>query len=251
MGTQCYMDAKKPFRGGRMAFKGIIFDFNGVLWWDGPLQVESWQRCAHSLRGRFFSEEELDLCMHGRTNRDVFSYLMGREVGGGELATLIHRKESAYRQGCLSQGERFALSSGAAALLAFLMDCGIPHTIATSSERTNLDFFVEHLELSKWFTIPDIVYDDGTLPGKPAPDIYLRAAANLGLKPAECVVVEDAHSGIQAARAARIGHIIAIGPRSTHDRLRGIEGVNEVVENLGQIRKEGLLDERRPATRHG
>ncbi|MFC1820623.1 hypothetical protein ACFLZG_06020 [Thermodesulfobacteriota bacterium] len=55
--------------------------------------------------------------------------------------------------------------------------------------------------------------------------------------------VEDACSGIQAACAAGIGYIIALGPRSSHNILRDLEGVDEVVENLGQIRKEELFFE--------
>lgn len=224
-------------------FKGIVFDFNGVLWWDSHLQVEAWQRCAHSLRGKAFSEDELAIHMHGRTNSHVFSYLLGHNVVGEELANLTEDKESTYRQLCLSQGGLFALSPGAVDLLAFLTDHQIPLTIATASERTNLDFFVAHLELARWFHIPTIVYDDGVLPGKPAPDIYLRATHNLGLKPSDCVVVEDAYSGIEAARAAGIGHIIAIGPTSTHGKLSDIPGVDEVVENMGQLRKEELFIE--------
>ena len=173
---------------------------------------------------------------------------MGRKVVGEELLKLTDQKESAYRELCLAQGGLFALSPGAVDLLTFLTGFGIPHTIATASERTNLDFFVSHLGLSRWFRIPDIVYDDGALAGKPAPDIYLRAAQNLGLEPAECIVVEDAHSGIHAARAAGMGHIIAIGPQSDHDKLREIEGVDEVVENLGQIGKRSCLLSRTKTT---
>ncbi len=226
-----------------MKYKGIVFDFNGVLWWDGHLQTEAWQHCAEALRGRGFLEDELTFHMHGRTNRDVFSYLMGREVIGAELLKLIDQKESAYRELCLAQGELFTLSPGAVDLLTFLGGHNIPRTIATASERSNLDFFVAHLELARWFHLPTIVYDDGALPGKPAPDIYLRAVHNLGLKPSECIVVEDAHSGIKAACAAGIGHIIAIGPQTVHDKLRDVPGVNEVVENLSQIRKEELFIE--------
>lgn len=224
-----------------MTFQGIIFDFNGVLWWDGHLHVEAWQYWAHKFWGRDLSDDEIAIHMHGRTNQHVFSYLIGREVHGDELKTLIDQKESFYRELCLAQGEGFALSPGAIDLLGFLAAFRIPRTIATASERTNLDFFVAHLGLSKWFNITDVVYDNGVLPGKPAPDIYRHAAHNLGLNPNQCVVVEDAYSGIQAASAAGIGHIIAIGPLSSHDKLRNIEGVDEVVENLGEIRREELF----------
>ena len=222
-------------------FKGIVFDFNGVLWWDGHLQTEAWQQFALEQRGTAFSNEELAIHMHGRTNKYVFSYLLGREVVGKELMDLIDQKESVYRGLCLAQGDQFILSPGSVDLLSFLCDFKIPHTIATASERINLDFFVDHLSLSRWFDIHDIVYDSGVLSGKPAPDIYLQATQNLGLKPVDCVVVEDAFSGIQAAHAAGIGYIIALGPRSSHDKLLALDGVDEAVENLDQIRREELF----------
>jgi beta-phosphoglucomutase-like phosphatase (HAD superfamily) len=228
----------------RMVFKGMIFDFNGVLWWDDHLQTEAWQQCARELRGRNLSHDEIAVHIHGRINQYVFTYLMGCEIQGAELLRLIQHKESMYRKLCLAQNERFTLSPGAIDLLAFLVTHQIPRTIATASERTNLDFFVAHFGLAQWFHIPDIVYDDGSLPGKPAPNIYIRAAQNLGLEPSNCIVVEDALSGIQAAHAAGIGRIIAIGPSLTHEQLYSIEGVDEVVENLGQIQKEKLFLEK-------
>lgn len=224
-----------------MAFQGMIFDFNGVLWWDSHLQAKAWQHCARSLRGREFSDEELAIHMHGRTNQYVFSYLIGRVVQGEELIRLTQQKESSYRQLCLAQGEQFALSPGAGDLLNFLVRFQIPRTIATASERTNLDFFVAQLGLTQWFDVSQIVYDDGILPSKPAPDIYLRAAKNLRLEPLNCIVVEDAYSGIQAAHAAGIGFIIAIGPKQTHEHLCRIKEVDEVIENLSQIPKEDLF----------
>ena len=81
----------------------------------------------------------------------------------------------------------------------------IPRTIATSSEITNVQFFIQHLSLHRWFDVTKIVYDDGVRPGKPAPDMYLAAARNIGIAAGECMVVEDAISGLQAAHAAGIG----------------------------------------------
>ncbi len=86
-----------------------------------------------------------------------------------------------------------------------------------------------------------IVYDNGHRPGKPAPDIYLEAANRLELKPSQCVVVEDSQSGIEAAQAAGIGCIIALGPADTHDRLSKLKGVNEIVESLREIPRELLF----------
>lgn len=54
-----------------MKFRGVIFDFNGVLLWDDALQVESWKSMALNLRGPELTEEERALQMHGRPNAHV------------------------------------------------------------------------------------------------------------------------------------------------------------------------------------
>jgi beta-phosphoglucomutase len=222
-------------------FKGLIFDFNGVLWWDSHLQERAWKQFSVQIRGSPFSEEEMATHVHGRDNRHTLEYLSGRPIRGRELEQLTQQKETIYRQLCLDQGQNFKLSPGAMELLDFLVAHHIRRTIATVSEKSNLDFFVRYLHLDRWFKIEQIVYDDGTRPGKPAPDIYLQAASNLGLDPASCVVIEDSRSGIQAAYSAGIGRIIALGPVHTHDQLVQLEGVNQVVESLRQIPKEQLF----------
>jgi len=224
-----------------MRFQGVVFDFNGVLLWDGHLQERAWGQFSKEKRGLTFSQEEMALHVHGRNNQHTLGYLMGRALKGAELHQLTQQKEEIYRQLCLDEGREFRLSPGAVDLLDFLVANRIPHTIATASGRMNLKFFAQHLDLPRWFKMEQIVYDDGTRPGKPAPDIYLQAAGNLGLAPACCVVVEDSRSGIQAARAAGIGHIIALGPFHTHPLLADLEGVQGVVENLGQIPREKLF----------
>jgi beta-phosphoglucomutase-like phosphatase (HAD superfamily) len=229
---------------------GIIFDFNGVLWWDEHLQDRAWTDFSARLRGVPLTPEEMAVHVHGRYNRYTFEYLLDRRLDEAELARLTEEKEQIYRRLCLDEGRQrpggqnpgdhgpglgFRLSPGAVELLDRLVALGIPRTIATASGRGNVDFFVEHLALARWFDPADIVYDDGTLPGKPAPDLYLRAARVLGLPPARCLVVEDSVSGIQAARAAGIGYIVALGPRPQHEALRRLPGVDQVVESLEEL----------------
>lgn len=224
-----------------MRFQGIIFDFNGVLWWDGSLQERSWRQFSAELRGWPLSADEIAVHVHGRNNGHTLEYLVGRPVAGEELRELTQQKETIYRQLCLDQGEAFKLSPGAVELLDFLAAHHIPRTIATASEKTNLDFFVAHLHLDRWFDLSLIVYDDGTRPGKPAPDLYLQAARNLGLAPARCVVVEDSRSGIEAAHAAGIGYIVALGPVDGHGEFARLEGVVQAIENLEQLPSEKLF----------
>jgi beta-phosphoglucomutase-like phosphatase (HAD superfamily) len=106
--------------------------------------------------------------------------------------------------------------------------------------RTNLDFFVSHFGLGKWFDVRQIVYDDGLRPGKPAPDAYATAAANLNLAAGECVVVEDAISGFNSARAAHIGYIVGLGPIASHSRMLADASVDAVIESLAQFPRQLL-----------
>ncbi len=221
-----------------MAFLGMIFDLNGVLWWDGPLQEQSWRQFSARVRGWSLSDEELAVHVHGRNNRHTLEYLTGRPVEGQELEQLAEEKEVIYRQLCLAQGAAFALSPGAMELLDFLVAHDIPRTIATASGWENVGFFVQHLNLDHWFEPARIVYDDGTRAGKPAPDIYLAAAGVLGLDPAQCVVVEDSRSGLEAARAAGIGYLVALGPAKRHGELARLAGVDAVIESLWEFPTE-------------
>jgi beta-phosphoglucomutase-like phosphatase (HAD superfamily) len=224
-----------------MSYRGIIFDFNGVLFSDGDLQEKSWQVMAQKLRGREMTDEEFDLHMHGRSNAYVLSYLAGRRITGPELAELIEAKESLFRSLCLETPNRMQLSTGAQDLLEWLKLAGVPRTIATSSGIRNVEFYIEHLHLDRWFEVGKLIYDDGARPGKPAPDMYLAAAANIQVDPARCVVVEDAVSGVMAAQAGGIGYIVGIGAAASHARLLTSRGAAVVIETLRDFPRERLL----------
>lgn len=218
-------------------FKGIIFDFNGVLWWDSFLQEKVYKEFSRKLRGTPLTDEEMNLHVHGTPNKNNIEYILGCSISTEEADRLTQEKESIYRNLCVSQKTEFKLSPGAEDLLNYLAEHTIPRTICTSSEKTNVDFFFEHLNLSTWFDRKKVVLDDGTILGKPAPDMYLRAAKNINLEPKDCIVIEDAVLGIQAAHAAGIGKIIALGPVERHETLRQLPGVSEVITSLEEFDK--------------
>ncbi len=216
-------------------FKGLIFDFNGVLLWDDQIQRDSWRAFALQLFQRPLSDVEIDTRIHGRNGQDTLEYLLGEPIEAEQAAKLMEQKEVIYREMCLNLNGGFKLSPGATELLDTIVKHKISHTIATASAKKNVDFFVEHLNLEKWFEIEKIVYDDGKIPGKPAPDLYLAAADNINNPPEACVVVEDSRSGIQAAHAAGAGWVIALGPVGHQGTLAKLPGVNQVITNLGEI----------------
>lgn len=220
---------------------GVIFDFNGVLFWDNPLHEEAWRQYSARLRGWPLSDREMAEQVHGRVNRDIFAYVLGAPPAGDQLARLIAEKESIYRRLCLEAGEAFRLSPGAVELLDDLTAQAIPRAIATSSPPVNVAFYVEHLGLGRCFPPPWVIYDRGHYPGKPAPHIYLEAAEALGLPPAACIVVEDSLAGIAAALAAGIGRVVALGPAERHAELAALPGVDEVIVDLSRFPRHLLV----------
>ena len=219
-----------------MMYKGIIFDFNGTLFWDSEKHLEAWREFSKRLRPHPFTDEEMRDYMFGRTNEDIIAYLIGKKPSKEMVDTLGQEKEAVYRQMCRDDAQNTHLAPYAEEFLDWLKENNIPRTIATMSEKSNVDFYIKEFNLEKWFDIDKIVYSDGTIKGKPAPDIYEIAAGKLGLKPQECVVVEDAVSGIEAARAAGIGKIVAIASMESPDLYKDIPAVSLIIKDFKDFR---------------
>lgn len=218
----------------KKTMRGMIFDFNGVLSWDTELHERAWRQISAELRGEPMSDTEMRQFMHGRTNAEILAYVLQRPVSPQEAAFHSGRKEVLYRELFL-KNELCELSPGTVPLLDELVKVNMPHTIASSSGWENMAFFIEQFGLGRWFDLKKIVYDDGSMAGKPAPDMYLRAAQQLGLAPADCLVVEDAPSGVEAARRAGIGWIVAIGKPGQAAELMQWAGVQQVIERLDEL----------------
>ena len=208
--------------------KGIIFDFNGTLYWDSQLHYDAWREFSAILREKPFSDEEMRDKMFGHTNEDIIEYAIGHKPSKEMVEKYGKEKEALYRKRCLLNPEEFHLASGAEELLDYLKENNIPRTIATMSEWDNVEFYIKEFHLEKWFDLDKIVYSDGTIPGKPAPDIFLIAADKIGLKPSDCLVIEDAIAGINSAKNAGIGKIIAIAslePLEFYQKMGGLSGI--------------------------
>ncbi len=188
-----------------------IFDFNGTLVFDSIYHEQAWNRYMEARLGRVVPREEFLAHVHGRANRDILAYLLGRCPTQQEADAEGEAKEDLYRQLCRRAGDAYRLVEGAPALLDRLAARGIPFAIATSSTRPNVEFYFSRLGLARWFSPERVIFTGPNLPGKPDPAIYRLAMERLGADPARCLVVEDAPAGVQAALAAGAGQVIGIG----------------------------------------
>lgn len=222
-----------------MKIGGAVFDFNGTLFQDTDKHEAAWQTIAREEFGRSLSGADF-ASMHGRMNADLLEYLAGKALSPKEAARIDERKESIYRSLCLADWQSMHLTPGATQLLDELLKQGIPRAIATASGKANVDFYIQQFDLLRWFRPWHIVFNDGTVSGKPAPDLFLRAMAAIDIAPRRCLVFEDSLQGLEAAVNAGAGAVIAIGPREAHQALAavcGVDGVITTFENFDQ----GLL----------
>lgn len=174
----------------------LLFDMDGVLVDSNGMHRDSWIAVAerHGLPVR--RAEEIGRC--GLTTRDVIGKLLRWEVDDGEADRLGEEKERLYRGWIAARG--IPAIPGVADYVKRAAAAGYACAVGTSAPEENLRACLASLGLAGCFR--SCVTSGGGLRGKPAPDIYLAAAAAVGAAPETCIVFEDAANGIAAAKAA-------------------------------------------------
>ena len=186
---------------------GVIFDFNGTLFWDSEYQEISWDKYleTHNIN---LTMAQKKVYIHGRNGKDTLEFLFKRKLNDLEVEQYTEEKELLYRKECLKHDMK--LAPGAISLLNYLKAQKIPMAIATASGKTNVDFFIEKLNLLDYFTEEHIIYNDGKIKGKPHPDIFEKAICKLGVRKSESIIFEDSFSGIQAAINCKVANVIIV-----------------------------------------
>ncbi|MFW2339440.1 MAG: HAD family hydrolase [Acidimicrobiia bacterium] len=189
----------------------IIFDCDGVLVDSEELAWSAWREALAPYGVEISDQEVADLS--GRTERDAFDHFAAKgEIPSYEdfwpfLAARVHELFEKYL-------EAF---EDAADTLEFLRERGREMAVASSSPRARLDLSLSSTGLDKFFEV--VVAGDEVTSGKPAPDIYLAAAAGLGVDPVTCIAVEDAPAGVAAASAAGMRVVAVLRGGYTSEQL--------------------------------
>lgn len=187
--------------------KRIIFDFNGTLLWDTQLHNRAWDQFLEK-HGIQMSDDEKDHRIHGRLNSEILKDLLGGELSKDRITMYSTEKELIYQGILIKDG--LTLAKGVVELFDQLKKSGIPMAIATASGKLNVDFYIKAFDLYRWFEPSHIVYNDGSMRGKPYPDIFEKAINILEAKPGEVIILEDSIAGIKAAEAAGVEEIIIV-----------------------------------------
>lgn len=229
-----------------MTLRGILFDFNGTLFFDSEAHIRIFQEYFLEWGMPDRGAEFVVSNIFGKDNATIFRQFVNPNATAEECDAFSFEKEERYRQFCLAHPEMLRLNEGVPQMLDYLKKQNVPFALATGSELDNMNFFRKHLELGRWFTDGNTVYIDGSFPGKPEPDIYLLAAGKIGVAPADCLVFEDGTSGILAATRAGVRNIVAVHEEnlpspvkdgiSVCETVHGFKNWQELLASYGLLR---------------
>lgn len=191
-----------------MSKKSAIFDFNGTLLWDTHLHNAAWDLFLEK-HGFSLSDEEKHRRVHGRLNSEILQDLFDNKLTEAKVEQYSLEKEQIYQGMCLELDD-FSLAEGTVELFEKLKEQGNPFTIATAADWVNVEFYIKTLDLCKWFEEDYIVYNDGSVRGKPFPDLFLKALDVLGIEGGDAVIFEDSIAGVKAAEASGAAKIIIV-----------------------------------------
>jgi beta-phosphoglucomutase len=206
-----------------MIVRGFIFDLDGVLTDTAEYHYRSWQRLAAE-EGIPFTRQDNEALRGIPRRESLMLVLKGQTYPEEKILEMMERKNNYYLE-FVREMTPDALLPGVRDLLQEIREAGLKSALGSASKNA-LDV-IQRLGIEELF---DAIADGRSVEQqKPAPDLFLYAARELGLKPEECIVVEDAAAGIEAARTGgfrsvglgphgRVGHADAVFP--------SLEGVN-------------------------
>ena len=217
--------------------KAILFDFNGTMVFDDKEHKQAWDHFSMKYRGKPVASEEMEQA-HGRPNKQIIQLILG-DMSESESEKLSSEKEAMYREVCRSEGKDYHLVFGLEELLEEAKQQGILMTIASASIKPNIDFFVEHFQLDRFFDSAKIVYDDGTHADKTT--MYQKAAQAIGVKLEDCLIFEDSLSGIQSAIKCNPAKLIAVSGSNKSLNYQSFPQVKQVIFDYRKHSLEELL----------
>jgi len=203
--------------------QAVIWDLDGVIIDSADEHRRAWQRLARE-EGIKFTDEDF-WATFGKRNDDIIAILWG-PLSPEQVQLLRDRKEIYFRD---LIRQTAAPLPGSMELMRSLHEAGYLQALASSAPIENIQLISEVLGLERYLTA--LVSGETVPHGKPAPDIFLKAAQELHIEPSRCLVIEDAVAGVEAAHAAGMRCIAVAGNRD----LPGLRKAELMVKTLLEV----------------
>lgn len=211
--------------------KGIIFDLDGVIVKTDELHYQAWKRLADA-EGIFF-DREINNHLRGVSRMASLEIILERSprTYSAEEKNRLASIKNQYYVELLKTLTPDDIMPGVTKTLEELKRRKILTAIGSSSK--NARAILEQIKLANVF---DAVADgNDIINSKPAPDVFLKAADMLGLRPAECAVVEDAEAGIAAAKSAGMLAIAIFDAKRSRLADHKLEDIGELINIIFQF----------------
>ncbi len=205
------------------SIQAVIWDLDGVIIDSANEHRQAWQRLARE-EGVSFTDADF-WATFGKRNDDIIPLFWGA-LSTERLQALADRKEAYFRELIRKTA---APLPGAIELMRKLHEARFHQALASSTPIENIQLISEVLGLQRYLSV--FVSGETVERGKPAPDIFLKAASELDMHPTQCLVIEDAVAGVQAAHAAGMPCIAVVGDRT----LPGLREAELMVKALTEV----------------
>ena len=232
-----------------LSLRGVLFDLDGVLTPTVDVHMRAWSLLFNA----FLTENGVT---EPYTDSDYFEFVDGKPRYDGVRSLLAsrgltlpdgdpsddpsalticglgNRKNAAFNETLAEDG--VTPYPGSIDFLNFVVDAGLDVAVVTSSRNGEMVLAAAGLRDRFEVVVDGMVAAKEKLAGKPAPTTYEYAAQLLGYSAAECVVIEDAQSGVQAGRAGNFGLVLGVD-RGVGAEVLMNDGADAVVQDLSEL----------------
>lgn len=217
---------------------GVIFDFNGTMFFDSDKHIKAWTEYVSDLTGVTPLEKDINKYIVGKSAKDIMEHFLGCEITHDMLEQFTEEKEGVYRMLCDKDREGLHLAKGLPEFLDYLTEYNIPRTIASTASLSNMMYYFERFDLYRWFEPDKVVFHDKRLRDKPYPDMYLVACKLINKEPERCLVFEDSATGITAALNAGVKNIVAVTGDNPHLEVKGFNYIKAAITDFSELNDE-------------
>lgn len=212
-----------------------LFDLDGVITQTASVHAQAWKQAFDESHIPFNLPDDYDDYVDGKPREDgVRSVLAGKNVPvSDELVDRIAERKDKLFLALIHQHGVQTYDSSVRYVNA-VREAGKKLAVVSSSKNTTEVLRAAGLEHAFDAQVDGIIAEQEHLKGKPAPDTYLKAAANLDTAPADAAVYEDALAGVEAGRAGAFGLVVGVDRANQRDALKQ-HGADVVVEDLAEL----------------
>lgn len=180
-----------------MKIKAVIFDKDGVIIDTKPIHYQVLS--SFLMKYNFSVTEEEYSSYTGITSTELFRRLNDKYQKKHDISTMVESFQGQYIS-TIRENKEIKPIKNVDTLIKKLYDKKLKLAVASSAKMEKIELVLNRFELMKYFEALVSGYEVNN--SKPHPDIFLRAAEKIGVKPSECIVIEDSTNGIRAAKAA-------------------------------------------------